>query len=289
MALERVRRNGGGLALATPLLLVYGVVYLAAQVVFLQVAFRATTGRGTYDTTAWTLQNFARILTEPYYQNVLVSTALYGLYVTAICIVLGYPLAYLIVRRRRIGQVLMLVVVGSAFTATVVRALGWRLILGRNGPLNQLLAGLGIVDAPLALVDNLTGAVIATTSAVLPFMVLFLLPVIQAVDPQLEEAALGLGAGWGRAIYEVTVRQTLRGVLAGSTLVYAITVAAFTTPALVGGPLVPLLPIVIRQQVNTAHNHPLAAALAVVLAVAVLLFVWASQRAVGGRRSHAGA
>jgi len=268
--------------LVVPLLVFYAASFVASQIVFLRLSLYPSAGRAAVDTRRMTLDNFATVFTDAYYQAVILQTLSFGLAVVGVCLGLGYPLSYVIARSRRAGTVLLLIVVVSSFTGVVVRALGWRVLLGDMGPVNWALMSVGLTAQPIALVNNMTGAIIGTAHASLPYMILLLVPVLEGIDPQLEEAAAGLGSSWWDAFRSVVVPLSLPGVVAGCLLVFATTVGSFTTPSLLGGPRAPILPIVIRQQITTTLNYPLGAALAVILVVLVVTIVlstsWVGRR-----------
>ena len=268
--------------LVLPLLVFYAASFVASQIVFLRLSLYQSAGRAAVDTRRMTVENFATVFTDAYYQAVILQTLYFGLAVAGVCLGLGYPLSYVIARSRRVGTVLLLIVVVSSFTGVVVRALGWRILLGDMGPVNWALVSLGLTSEPIRLVNNMTGAIIGTAHASLPYMVLLLVPVLEGINPQLEEAAAGLGSSWWGAFRAVVVPLSLPGVVGGCLLVFATTVGSFTTPALLGGPRVPILPIAVRQQITTTLNYPLGAVLAVILVILVITVVlstnWLGRR-----------
>lgn len=263
--------------LIVPVVVFYSATLVASQLVFLRLTLYESKGRAAVDTSHITLANLSTVFSDSYYQGALLQTLSFGATVVLACIVLGYPLSYVIARSGRSGSLLLSVVVVSSFTGVVIRALGWRILLGDTGPLNWVFVSLGLVPHPIRLVNNMTGAIIGTTHAVLPYMVLLLVPLIEGIDPSLEQAAAGLGASWWRTFRLVIFPLTLPGLIGGSLLVFATTMGSFTTPALLAGNA-PILPVVIRQQISTTLNYPLGAALSLVLLVLVLAVVFATNR-----------
>jgi ABC-type spermidine/putrescine transport system permease subunit I len=256
--------------LAFPLLVFYAIFFLGSQGVFLRQAFYKSAGWARVDYGQPTMSNIVTVFTDDFYRAVVLDTLLFAALVVAVCLLLGYPLSYAIARSGRIGAVLLVIVVASSFSGTVTRILGWQVILGDTGPVNWLLVATRFASGPIRLVNNMTGALIGTAQVMLPFMVLTLVPVIERIHPNIEEAASGLGASWWRTWWTVTLPLSLGGVVGGSLLVFAVTAGSFTTPALLGGGKTHVLPIVINDQMRVALNYPRAAAMSLVLLFIVL-------------------
>lgn len=274
---DRAARRTGTVAwLAVPLLLLHTLFFLGPLVFFGRQALYESAGRAQVDYAQPTLDNLSVLFTDAYYRSVLTNTLNFGLGVVALCLLLGFPLSYMIARSRRVGRTLLIVVLVTSFTGTVVRALGWQVILGGRGVVNSFLMNVGIVDEPLTLINNMTGAVVATTHAVLPYMILLLTPVLESIHPTIEEAAVGMGAGGWRVLRTIVLPLSIPGLIGGSILVFTTTVGSFTTPAMLGGPQIPLLPVAIRQQTTSTLDYPLAAAMAIILTVSTLVLVYAT-------------
>lgn len=276
---QRATRVG---LLCLPLLIVYAVFFIGSQVVFLRQGFFASTGFGQIDYGSATLDNLVSIFTDSFNRSIVLRTLYFSAIVVAVCLVLGYPLSYVIARSGRKGAVLLVIVVASSFSGTVARVLGWQVILGDTGPVNSLLVDLGILSEPKRLVNNLTGAIIGTVQVMLPFMVLILVPAIQSIGINVERAALGMGASRWRIWRTILWPLSATGVAAGSLLVFATTAGTFTTPALLGGGKVQILPTVINTQVSVTLNYAQAAAMSLVLLILVLAIAYGTDAA--GRR-----
>ena len=174
-----------------------------------------------------TLGNYAAIVTDPLYLRVLGNTVLLGSAVTAICVCLAYPLAYFLVHvASRWRGILMFLMVTPLIVSSVIRNIGWIPILGDHGAVNFILLSTGVIGRPLMLMNNLTGVIIALVHALLPFMTLMLMTVIQSIRPELEEAARMLGATRWRSFWEVVFPLSLRGLAAGCALVFSIAVSS---------------------------------------------------------------
>lgn len=229
---------------------------------------------------AWVLQNYIRFLFDWFHLGVLWNTIVLGLWVTAVCLVFGYPLAYSLARTqsRRIRGIGITVLLIPLMTSVVVRSYGWMILLASSGPINKLLLGLGIVDRPLQLLFKPQGVVIALAEVLLPFMVLSVMPVIQGIDPHLEEASQSLGAGPIKTFRRIVLPLSLPGVAAGSILVFVLTISAFATPRLVGGATTQVMSIFIYDQALSLFNWPFGGAVSILLLLVVLLLTWLQGR-----------
>jgi len=226
-----------------------------------------------------TLANYAALFETPVYVKVMLRTLRIGLVVTLLALVLGYPYAYLMARGRpwlRTG--LLLAVLLPLLVSVVVRTYGWMVVLGLDGPVNALLLALGLTRQPVKFLFNETGIVIGLLHVFFPFMVLPLSSVLQKVDPQLEDAARTLGAGSFTVFRRVTLPLSVPGIAAGSMLVFTLSVAAYVTPALMGGAGINVMATLVAQQILVLVNWPLGAAVAVMLVVITLGVVTAYHR-----------
>lgn len=237
----------------------------------------------------FTLENYARFFSDPFYLGILWRTLLLGLLVTVITLVLGYPLAYWLARlETRWKSVLLTLTIFPLLTSAVVRSFGWMVLLYRSGPVDRVLRGLGLVQQPTGLMYTFTGVVISLAEVLMPFMVLTLYSVIQSVDPNVEEAAMNLGAGPFVTLARVTIPLTLGGILAGSLLVFSLAISSFVTPSLVGGARVHLMATLIQEQAITLVNWQFAATVAAILLVVVLTLALAYSRLLERAATDAG-
>jgi ABC-type spermidine/putrescine transport system permease subunit I len=147
-------------------------------------------------------------------------------------------------------------------------------ILGRNGLINQLLLGSGLVSEPVNLLYNRTGVVIGMTYVLLPYMVLTLFAAMKAVDHRLLQAAEGMGARPLTVFAKVFLPLTLHGITAGSLIVYILALGFFITPALMGGPGDVMMAMLIEREIELSHNWPVAALMTIVL-LAITLALYA--------------
>jgi putative spermidine/putrescine transport system permease protein len=227
-------------------------------------------GRGILD--EWTLQNYATFLADPFYRDVLWRTLGLGAWTTAGCLLLGFPLAFLLSRLRGMPRsILYFVLLLPLLTSAVVRTFGWMILLGNNGFVNRTLIAFGIIDDPIRMMYSMTGIVIALVEVLLPFMVLALDAALLNIDPHLYEAAQNLGARKARVFARITLPLVLPGIVSGSVLVFTLAVSAFVTPSLIGGPRIKLMATLIYQQSMGLLNWPFGGAIAFVMLFTILL------------------
>jgi putative spermidine/putrescine transport system permease protein len=230
---------------------------------------------------AFTLRHYERMADDIYYYEVLWQTLRLGLLTTALSLLMGYPLAFLLARMRSpAGRTLLLMaVIAPMVMGLVVRTYAWLGMFSNRGVINGTLIGLGLIEAPIAFLGSEFAVVIALCHIYVPFMILTLTGVIARIDPKLEEAARGLGASRIAAFLQVTLPLSAPGILAGSLLVFALAISAYVTPIVIGGYEIQTLPMLIFQQVSASFNLGFAAALGVVLLVVALGLVFAYGRA----------
>jgi putative spermidine/putrescine transport system permease protein len=221
-------------------------------------------GRGILET--WELTHYKAFLSDPFFLNVLWRSFIIAATVTLVCIVLAFPLAYWLSRLRGVARaILYLAVLIPLLTSAVVRTFGWMILLANNGFLNKGLIALGVTDTPIRMMYNEIGIIIALAEVLLPFMVLALDAALLNIDKQLYDAARNLGAGAVRIFWQVTLPLSIPGIVSGSVLVFSLAISAYVTPALIGGPRVPVMSTTIYQQGIALLNWPAGAAIAFIL------------------------
>ena len=226
------------------------------------------------------------------YTALFIKTIRVSLTITLLCLVIGYPVAYLIAHSPpRRGRLLLVLVLVPFWTSLLVRTTSWIVLLQQQGVLNDILVWLGLVadDQRLTLVHNMTGTLVAMTHVLLPFMILPLYSVMRGIPAIQMQAAASLGASWPRAFRQVYLPQSLPGVGAGCLLVFILAIGYYITPALVGGQSGQLISNFIAYHIQTSLNWGLAAALGCVLFVAVLLLFLVYDRVLGLDRVRLGA
>lgn len=226
-----------------------------------------------------TLANFALIARDDLYLRAYLGSLGNAALATALCLLLGYPIAYAIARARGVRrQVLLFLVMLPFWTSFLIRVYAWIAILEPNGLLNRFLMALGVVAAPLPLLNNQFSVELGLVYSYLPFMVLPLYGSLSALDANLLEAAADLGARPLRAFLGVTLPLTLPGIAAGSLLVLIPAIGEFVIPDLLGGPDTLMIGKVLWDEFFNNRDWPMAAAVAVVLVAALAIPLLAAQR-----------
>jgi putative spermidine/putrescine transport system permease protein len=198
---------------------------------------------------------------------------------TFLCFLIGYPLARCVMTAGPKERALLLAVILLPFWINLlVRAYGWMIVLNPKGVINDLLIGLGIIHAPLALVYNLIGALIGMVQIMIPYMVLPIVAVMSRIDPQIQNAARSLGAGPIAAFVFVYFPMTLPGVMAGVLLVFTLSLGFFVIPAILGGNAGLMLAQLIEFNVNTSLDWGLASAMSTVLLIVTCAIYAISHR-----------
>ena len=218
-------------------------------------------------------------------------TLMVSLGVTLLCLVIGYPIAYMVANAPpRRGRMLLVLVLVPFWTSLLVRTTAWIVLLQRQGVINGMLVSLGIVpdEARLQMIYNMTGTFVAMTHVLLPFMVLPLYSVMRSIPPSHMAAAVSLGATPLQAFRRVYLPQTLPGIGAGSLLIFILAIGYYITPALVGGRTGELISSQIAYHVQTSLNWGLAAALSSILLIAVTALYLIYSRVIGVERMRLG-
>lgn len=264
-----MRRSGvWPLALTAAVLFAFFVAPVATFLAFSLLTFVQPGAVASTPTAA----NFARLVADGYTLGVFATTLRVGAAVTAVCVVLGYPVAHFIAREdgwRR--SAVLLIVTASLFTNLIVRTYALIVLLTPRGALNTALIEAGLIERPLRLMFNETGVVIGLAQIMLPIFILVAAASISAVPRTLEDAARIAGAGPVRTFWRVTLPMSLAGVVNGGLLVFVLSVSNFITPDFLGGGRVLMVGSMIYQLVSRTLNYPFAAAVAVaLLAIAAL-------------------
>lgn len=268
-----------GLLLIAPLALVLTGFFLVPVLMLLPTSFGETVPGAGLAPGVWTLENYALIITDDYYREVIWRTLGLGFFVTVACLLLGYPLAYLIARGPERWRVpLILLVIFPMLLNLVVRSFGWIALLANRGLINNLLIELGLIATPLKLMFNLTGLMIGLTHIYLPFMVLMLVAAIRNVPRDVEAAAATLGSSRAHVFAAVTLPLSAPGILAGSILVFVLTISALVTPRMLGGPTYKVMATLIYDEYMQLLDWPRGSALSFALTVMAVGIIWLSSR-----------
>jgi putative spermidine/putrescine transport system permease protein len=216
------------------------------------------------------------------YVSILIKTLMVALGITALCMILGYPLAYMLATLpAKTSNLLMVMVLLPFWTSLLVRTSAWMVILQSNGVLNSTLNSMGLINQPLELMYNMFGTVIAMTHILLPFMVLPMFSVMKSIDTTYTRAAHSMGASSLRTFVQIYFPLSLPGLSAGGILVFILATGYYITPALVGGRTGQVISNFIAYHMQTSLNWGLAAAIASILLMIVLVLYWIYDRVVG--------
>ncbi len=211
-------------------------------------------------------------------------TLIMSLVITGSCILLGYPVAWLLANLpMRVSNLLMILVLLPFWTSLLVRTSAWKVLLQQQGVINDLLVWIGLIsdEGRLVMINNATGTIIAMTHILLPFMILPLYSVMQTIPPTYLRAAKSLGATNWTAFWRVYFPQSVPGIGAGSILVFILSIGYYITPEIVGGTKGVFISNRIAYHISSSLNWGLAAALGSILLAVVLLLYWAYDKIVG--------
>ncbi len=228
----------------------------------------------SFEAPLWSLSMYGHLFTATDYATVLVRTLRVSALVTAVCIVLGYPIAYMMVKSSAIVRAIIgLAVLLPFWTSLLVRNYAWVYLLQRRGPVNEMLVAWGVVPAPLPLMFNEFAVVLGMANALLPFMVLPIFVSLQAQERALLEAANSLGATPSVGFLTVTLPLSVPGIVAGTLVIFATALGFYVTPALLGGGRVLMAATDIVRQIEELLNWPQAAAASMVLLAVVTVVI----------------
>jgi len=267
-----------GLGLIGPACLWLAVFFLVPLLLVMRLSFFGFSPTGGM-IPALQMGNYWKIFTDEYYVNIFVRTFRISLLVTLFTLVLGYPEAYYLTRiRGRAKAVVLLAVLSPLIVSAITRTFGWFILLSPTGLVNGALMALGLTRAPVKLIYSETGIVIGLTHVLVPFMVLSIYASLQRRNATLVPAAHTLGAGPVRAFLAITLPLSLPGIVAGSVLVFTLSMSAFVTPAILGGTRVRVVAYLIYEEFLLSLNWPFGAALALLLVAITMLVVLGYNR-----------
>jgi ABC-type spermidine/putrescine transport system permease subunit I len=260
----RLTRSSASVALLAPPLVLFLLFFVAPLLSLFWASLHTASDNELYGP-ALTSAHYVTILTDPFYHTIILRTLGTGAVILLLCLVLGYATAYVLAPlppRRRLLLLALLVL--PLMVSNVVRAYGWIAILGRQGLVNSLLRNTGVIERPLVLLNSFEAVSFGLMTILLPYMVISVTNTLTAIDAQYKEAAQSLRASPVRTFIHVTWPLSSPGVASGMLLVFLLTLSAYVTITLLGGPRMKLLVSLVFDQVG-AFRWPLAAALAFVL------------------------
>lgn len=221
---------------------------------------------------------------ERIYLNLFVRTIFMSLVITGLCLLLGYPIAWLLANLpMRTSNLLMILVLLPFWTSLLVRTSAWKVLLQQQGVINDILVWLGIVSnsGRLELINNQFGTLVAMTHILLPFMILPLYSVMRTIPPTYVRAAKSLGATDWTTFWRVYFPQTIAGIGAGAILTFILAIGYYITPELVGGTQGTFISNRIAYHISSSLNWGMAAALGTILLTLVLVLYWVYDKIVG--------
>ncbi|WNC15584.1 ABC transporter permease [Brevibacillus brevis] len=253
--------------LTAPAMIVLLGVFLIPMLLMLLLSFQD-------ENQAFSLENYSLFVQDPFYLQILWRTIRVSLWTVLATLVLGYPVAmYMAQATGKMRGIVTMLILAPHLISVVIRNFGWVVVLGEKGWINEMLLALGIIEQPLRLLYNELGVVIGLTDSFIAYMVLALATSMYAIDPSLNKAAAILGASRVRTFFSVTLPLSLPGIVAGTTLVFSLSMSAFVTPALMGGTSVKVMPVIAYEQIMSTLNWPLGAALSFLLLASTIVLV----------------
>lgn len=230
-------------------------------------------------TTRFTLENYLEVVTRAFHVESIITSLKLSLIVTLATALLGYPIAYYLVRATsRAKSLILLAIISPLLISIVVRSLGWLILLGQEGVLNQVMRFLRIIDQPVQLLYNFPAVVVGEIHILLPFMVLSLTTALGQIPPSLEEGASILGAGPVRRFLQITLPLSAPGLISGIVLVFVLTMGSYVTPQMLGGGKVNVVTTDIYSTMMVDFDWPLGASLSIITLSLTLTAVIAANR-----------
>lgn len=284
--IKKNKRNPGrlmGMAWTLSPVTFWLVLFFVFPLLFILLISFAT--RGLYGGVEYTftIENYTRFF-DPLYLKILWDSIVIAGFTTLICLVFGYPFAYIIAKSpKKYRNLLLMLVIVPFWTNSLVRTYAWIVLLRTEGVINMFLLKIGIISEPLAMLYNHGAVMVGLTYTLFPFMVLPLYASIEQLDKSYLEAASDLGAKPRQAFTKITLPLTMPGIVAGCLLTFIPTLGLFFIPDLMGGSKSLLIGNLIKNQFLTARDWPFGSAASMILMVLTLIFILIYLR-VGGNK-----
>jgi len=268
------------LATITPALL-WMVSFFIIPLLFIVVVSFSTRGEVGNIVYKFTFSNYSKLL-DPLYINIFFKSILIAIYTTVLCLVLGYPFAFIIANtNRKFKSILLLLIILPFWTNSLVRTYAMIVLLRTEGIINTVLLHLHLISTPLHLMYNNTAVMIGMLYMMFPFMVLPLYTSIEKLDKRVLDAASDLGAGPIYKFLKITLPLTKGGIVSGSILVFIPTLGLFFVTDLMGGSKVTLMSNLIKNQFLTARDWPFGSAISVILIIVMVSVIIYNSRVSG--------
>lgn len=270
LASEQRHETWSMVRLTLPALLIVGILMVAPLLWLLSMSFVDVNSQLSFE-------NFRLFFSEKVYIEMFLNTFKIALIVTIICLLLGYPVAYLMsILSAKWAGLLMLAVLVPFWTSGLVRTFSWLIILQRNGVVNKTLQSIGAISQPLPLVNNMTGVIIGMVHVMVPFLVLPLYASMKSIDGNLMRAAANVGSSPTHAFFRIFLPLSMPGLVAGTIMVFVMCLGFYITPAILGGGKVKMIAQRIEETIALYPTWGPAAALAVLLLAMTALCLWIS-------------
>lgn len=282
------RRNWGPLWTLSPVTIWLTAFLFIPILLVLIVSFMQ---RGVYGGIeyAFTLENYARFL-DPLYFKVLWVSVVISFLTTVLCLVFGYPFAYIIARSpAKYRTLLLFLVIIPFWTNSLIRTYAWIVLLRTEGVINTILLKIGLISEPLKMLYNEGAVLVGLVYTLFPFMVLPLYASIEKLDKSYLEAASDLGAKAWQAFLKITIPLTMPGIVAGSLLVFIPALGLFFIPDLMGGAKTMMIGNLIKNQFLTARDWPFGSASSIIIMVLTFVMIYVYLRISGGKKDDLGA
>ncbi len=222
----------------------------------------------------FTLDNYVRIFRVPVYLKVFYNTLKISLSVSLLCLLLGFPIAYLMVKSsRKLSNFLLIIVTLPFWTSILVRSYAWLILLQREGLINKSLIKIGIIDEPINLVYNIIGVNLGMSYILLPYMILAIYTSMKNIDLNLCIVAKTLGAKSFTILSKIIIPLSLPGILSGFLIVFILSIGYFITPALLGGRTETMIAMLIETQMNDLLDWGFGSALSFFLFLSTILLL----------------
>ena len=260
--------------LSAPALILYLALFMVPLAMTLLLSFNSFDMNRGGIISEYSLVNYIEVLGDPYFHGIFLRTFIISILVTLLCALLGTPEAYILHRMTNPWKsICLLAILGPLLISVVVRTLGWAILIGSKGVINQTLLGIGLIDEPIKLMFTTTGVVIALVHVLIPFMVLSVWASLQKLDPKVESAGQSLGATPFTVLRRIVIPQIMPGVLSGSLIVFALTASAFATPSILGGRRLKVVATTAYDEYLGTLNWPLGASITILLLVANIIII----------------
>ncbi|MGZ9586776.1 ABC transporter permease [Paenibacillus marinisediminis] len=252
------------------LLMLPGLLFLT---LFMIIPILMTIGSSFYQDGQFTFSGYAKLLSDPYILKILGTTLQVSLVTTVACILLGFPTAYYISRKKaRVKGILLMLALFPMLTSSIVRSFSWMVILGKNGIVNNALTGIGLIEEPLKILYTPTAMIIGLIHLFLPLMIISLVGVMENIDGDLLRASESLGASRFKGFMKIIVPLCVPGLIVGSILVFVGSLTAYTTPQLLGGKE-KVMSTFLYQNAMTLNDWTMASIIATVLIVVTFIII----------------